>query len=308
VFIGTGFPVPPVMIPEADGPLGAATLASALERAFGCHVVMIIDEPLLEQMPMVLRAAGLNVADRDDDLAPRRVRLIPMSADLDEARQESETLIDRYRPAAMITIEKPGPNHLGTIHNGSGIDMTGAVARVDALTDALRESGTPVIGIGDGGNELGMGNIIDTVREVVPPAKGFPECPGGIATVTKADVLIVATISNWGAHALAAVLSVLLGKPNIIHTPEVEAMVQQASALTGLVDPTTCFSDSHVDGIPARYHVNMVDGLNLAVEVRLTQHGRKQAFLDFMLDRQAIQDWTDRFSLLPRAELEEETA
>ena len=301
VFIGTGFPVPPVMIPEADGPLGAVTLAAALERAFNCRIVMLVDEPLVEQMPLLLRAAGLNVADSDEEFAPRRVRVISFTADAYEAVDQTESLIERYSPKAIVTIEKPGPNALGTIHNGSGIDMTRGVARLDVLTDMFMERGIAVIGIGDGGNELGMGNILETVHEVVPTGAGFEGCPGGVATVTKADVLIVASISNWGAHGLAAALAVLIGDPNILHTPEVEGRVQQASAFAGLVDPTTCLSDGFVDGVPERFHIAMVDGLNLAVGVRLAEFSRSKTFRESMKDSEGVQAWADRFALTPFA-------
>jgi len=63
------------------------------------------------------------------------------------------------------------------------------VADLDAL---MRLAPCATVGIGDGGNELGMGNIIDTVRALdIRPA------------VTGCSELIVADVSNWAAYGLA---------------------------------------------------------------------------------------------------------
>src|SRR5262249_29846254 len=54
------------------------------------------------------------------------------------------------------------------------------------------------IGIGDGGNEIGMGKIAwDVIRR---------NAPGGasVACRVPADRLIVSGVSNWGAYGLAA--------------------------------------------------------------------------------------------------------
>ena len=52
-----------------------------------------------------------------------------------------------------------------------GRDITPQTARVDYLFDG----GVPSVGIGDGGNEIGMGNLID----VIPSVDSLPDEPGG---------------------------------------------------------------------------------------------------------------------------------
>lgn len=55
----------------------------------------------------------------------------------------------------------------------------------------------------DGGNEVGMGQILKTVQDSnIPNAKQ-------IACVTTCTSLFVASVSNWGGYALAASLSIL---------------------------------------------------------------------------------------------------
>ena len=54
-------------------------------------------------------------------------------------------------------------------------------------------------GIGDGGNEVGMGNVLPLVQQHI---KNGPT----IGCVTGADFLITSSVSNWGGYALAAAL------------------------------------------------------------------------------------------------------
>jgi hypothetical protein len=59
------------------------------------------------------------------------------------------------------------------------------------------------IGIGDGGNEVGMGKVYDRiVNSTVPNAST-------IACTISADHLLVCAVSNWGGYALAAALAVV---------------------------------------------------------------------------------------------------
>src|SRR5262249_58316848 len=61
------------------------------------------------------------------------------------------------------------------------------------------------IGIGDGGNEIGMGKVPwDVIRRNIPNG-------GLVACRVPTDHLIVSGISNWGAYALAAAVALLRG-------------------------------------------------------------------------------------------------
>ena len=58
------------------------------------------------------------------------------------------------------------------------------------------------MGIGDGGNEVGMGKVRQQVMQHIPNGEK-------IASSVCTDQLIAAGVSNWGAYALAAALYVL---------------------------------------------------------------------------------------------------
>jgi hypothetical protein len=56
----------------------------------------------------------------------------------------------------------------GTYHNMFGQDYSEGRARIDYLVEEAGERRILTIGIGDGGNEIGMGAIAEAVRKHVP--------------------------------------------------------------------------------------------------------------------------------------------
>ena len=61
--------------------------------------------------------------------------------------------------------------------------------------------------------------ITDAVRAIQPyGARCQCDCGEGMATVTPADVLVVAAVSNWGAYGIEASLAILLERPELLHT------------------------------------------------------------------------------------------
>src|SRR5258707_3766177 len=64
----------------------------------------------------------------------------------------------------------------------------------------------PTTGIGDGGNEIGMGKIPwDVIRRNIPNG-------GLVACRVPTDHLIVCGVSNWGAYGLAAGVAFFRGQ------------------------------------------------------------------------------------------------
>jgi hypothetical protein len=88
-----------------------------------------------------------------------------------------------------------------------GRDITAKMSPAHLLFEheARQEPRLTTIGIGDGGNEIGMGKVAwEVVRRNIP---------GGarVACRTATDHLIVCGISNWGAYGLAAGVRLLRG-------------------------------------------------------------------------------------------------
>ena len=65
----------------------------------------------------------------------------------------------------------------------------------------ISQADCPTIAIGDGGNEIGMGNIAGALADLDISA-----------SVTRCDELLVADVSNWGAYGLIAFLALWAGQ------------------------------------------------------------------------------------------------
>ena len=175
VLIGTGFPVAGTF--ETDGPVGAIAIYRMLAQ-LGVRPVLVCGDPLYSVLNghYQVEAFALGI----------------------DGRPRAAQLLAQYQPAAILCIERPGQAADGRYYNMRHEDISAKVADLDAL---MRLAPCATVGIGDGGNELGMGNIIDTVRALdIRPA------------VTGCSELIVADVSNWAAYGLAYHWSVQSGQ------------------------------------------------------------------------------------------------
>ena len=137
-------------------------------------------------------------------------------------------ILDDLDPVAIIAVEKTGPNDLGVVHSATGEAKIGN-ARIDHLFRLGRERGALTIGIGDWGNEIGMGNVKDVVKAAQPYGTTcLCPCGGGVADATETDVLVAAAIANWGAYAVAAMLAILVGNPKVFHDADLERLMTLA--------------------------------------------------------------------------------
>ena len=173
VLIGTGFPV--VDTYETDGPVGAIALYRAIEK-LGATPVLVCGAPLANVIADDYRVHQISVGN------PR--------VEDDEAR----SALAKYQPALIISIERPGQATDGNYYNMRGENISPRCARFDAF---MKLATCPTIAIGDGGNEIGMGNIIDALQQLAIQA-----------STTLCDELVIADVSNWAAHGLIALLSV----------------------------------------------------------------------------------------------------
>jgi hypothetical protein len=116
-----------------------------------------------------------------------------------------------------------------------GEDITGRSGFFDPyLTQAV----CPTIAIGDGGNEIGMGNIREAISTL-----------DITAAVTGCDELLVADVSNWGAYGLIALLGLWAGRDLLAEVSPL-AILNYLSA-HGSVDGVTRGNTLTEDGLPA---------------------------------------------------------
>ena len=208
--ITTGFYVLMAGKPETDGPPGAIAIGKALS-SLGRKVTYVTDECTA---PVLRRWAS------DSDVVE-----FPITG-VEESRQHAARMLEELQPSLLISIERCGRNRNDEYLNMRARDITPNTARLDYLFDG----GVPSVGIGDGGNEIGMGNLI----EVIPGVDSLPDDPA----VSRVDRLIIASVSNWGGYGLAAALSLIAGK-NLLPTADDETRMVQGMIDSGAVDGTT---------------------------------------------------------------------
>jgi D-glutamate cyclase len=240
---------------ETDGPPGAASLARALDFGLGARVVLVSEPAHHEPIVASVEASGLSVLDAERfERRPHTAILELFPAGAERGRPAAAALLDRYRARAVVFVEKGGPNAKGIHHTVLGSakapEETGHVFH---LADLARERGIVTVGIGDGGNEIGNGLIEDAIRRIQPyGAVCRCPCGGGMATVTRTDVLVVANVSNWGAYGVVAQLAYELGDPDLIQSEELEDFVLQRCVAAGASDGAYAAQLLRVDGTSAR--------------------------------------------------------
>lgn len=96
---------------------------------------------------------------------------------------------------------------------------------------------------------LGFSVIADAVRSVQEfgLVRRCP-CQGGILTEIPATALVVTAVSNWGAHAVAAMLSAWAAKPDSFRTPELKSRIVMEYVHAGDADGASGELAFRVDG------------------------------------------------------------
>ena len=268
VGIVTGFYIPKGEPPaaETDGPPGAFFLAKSLHEA-GIPTVVITDTPC--------ESACLAAADAME--FPReQVLACPLgeSAWCDEFWMTSHGQSLTH----LIALERVGPSHTvdslrrqkrcGEIpetdflnrvpesswnhcHNMRGEIIDAHTAPLHRLFEHAQANSNRMktIGIGDGGNELGMGSIPweELTRRLTNPDSARIPCR--IAT----DWNIIAGTSNWGGQALATAVLLLRGEIDLLRDftfEQQETVLQHIVQHGPAVDGVTRKQEATVDGLP----------------------------------------------------------
>lgn len=273
VGIVTGFYIPDADPPcgETDGPLGAIFLARAL-TPLGIRVVLATDAFCRHAVEVGLAACGLRKA----------VSLLTLPAPAQAAPSALkywEDISEKAGPLThLIALERVGPSHSresiqaqsgfspdmidrfladvpadcwNRYYTMRGRDVSAHMSPAHLLFEAapMLKPAVVTIGIGDGGNEIGMGKIPwDIIRRNI---SGGERLACRVAT----DHLIVCGTSNWGAYGLAAAVRWLRG---VAPDRELFDSERELKLLRAMVD-----NGPLVDGITGQ-PTTTVDGLDFA--------------------------------------------
>ncbi len=224
VLIGTGFPVGVTF--ETDGPVGAITLYRVLE-ALDRRPVMVCGPPLSRVLAGRFDLFELPIAGRD------------------ASRPVVDRLLAETAPDLLISVERPGMAADGRYYNMRREDITDRVAKFDLVVE---RAGCPCLAVGDGGNEIGMGTL-------GPAVDRLPLIP----SVTSCDVLVIATVSNWGVYGVIAELGIRCRR-DLFSCFDLEAVFDFLLA-GGAVDGVTRSAAVSEDGFPLAVGLEVVERL-----------------------------------------------
>ncbi|GBD37049.1 hypothetical protein HRbin36_02179 [bacterium HR36] len=271
----TGFYIPTANCWESDGPPGAIFLGRCLSR-LGYPVCFYAEFDLADILRYALALCGEAVPV---------VTYPPAETCAAWWQQERRRFNDRE--VCLVVIERPGPAHTpdsvlaqcgderrirdflamvpasnwDRLHTMSGQDVTEYHWPVHHW---LEKSQARVLAIGDGGNEIGMGKLLwdGIARNVFHGAR--------IACRIPADWLIVSSVSNWGAYAVATGICHLCGATQILADlaqPDLEKQLWQevcqryclCDGVTG--QPACRGEDFSIDGQPWQVHASVLEAI-----------------------------------------------
>ena len=225
VTIVSGFYIPDANAGETDGPPGAKVLGEALVK-LGVEVDYVTDE----QNAPIFCALGI------------------------EPILDVEGYLDRAQPTHLVSIERVGRGSDGRYRNMRGVDITDVSAPLDEIFLEASRRGLTTIGIGDGGNEIGMGKVFADALDSIENA-------ALMATVVATDFCIVAGVSNWGAFGLSGALSVLVGTDLLPTAAQVGDDFERAVRDGGAVDGVTHRREPTTDGQDLADSLRMLESI-----------------------------------------------
>lgn len=224
VLIGTGFPVSGSF--ESDGPIGAIALYQILAK-LDCEPVFVCARPISRILSRRFMTYELPLVNWQES----KPVVIQALEDLD--------------PSLVVSIERPGVTADGRYYNMLKNDITEVTAKFDLFFKVCK---CPSIAFGDGGNEIGMGNVGDTLAalDIIP-------------AVTTCNELVIASVSNWGVYGVIAALCRLLNQ-DLFENFYPETIADYLVA-NGCVDGVTNRRESSEDGFPISVGISIIQQL-----------------------------------------------
>ena len=280
----TGFYVPYGRPPaaETDGPPGTLLLARSLE-AVGVEVTLVTDQPCLGAVQAAARASGFGTEKIVLYGCNRSNNGPGMGIDEFFSTGPGRTMTH------LIAVERVGPSHTRDSFLGQKRDAPPPLedfadaVPLDAHGRHFNMRGEPIdehtadmhrlfedlhrhrpeartIGIGDGGNEIGMGTIPWEELRRRLEGRHAARIPCRVQT----DWTIIAGTSNWGAYALAAALLVLRDAVGALREADREHqrhVLEEMVAHGPAVDGATGRREPTVDGLPFLTYIQPWEGI-----------------------------------------------
>ena len=266
VVVLSGFPccvneTPPT---ETDGPPGTFAIARAA-AALGYQVTVTTESCNEAVFAAALDGLAMPLNVEKGSIA---LECFPSSfAEPDETRFQ----LLAKRCDLLISCERAGPGQDGNCYTMRGINMD-EKGLIGPLNRLVQECNVKMISIGDGGNELGMGKVIDHIINNPKIANGDK-----IGCVVPADYLIAASVSNWGGYALAACAAIARATQE---KSDVKKWVQQCvpSEEEEVELLQRCVDKGCRDGVSGKVEAT-VDGMPLETSMKCLRDIREAAMM-----------------------------
>ncbi|MCK5159541.1 MAG: DUF4392 domain-containing protein, partial [Candidatus Heimdallarchaeota archaeon] len=182
----TGFPKGETY--ETDGPIGSFVIADLLRTNLKIkNVIITVPQKLLDKIKLLCR------------------EILPEIS----LRAIEEIGVDHLETTLAISIEFPGPNRKGIFHhmNGNSLDSSFLMIKDPILFlrkfwlgMGERNPDSLTVGIGDGGNELGLGEFEQQIQQIIPFGNLCScSCKTGIASSISSSITLLGNTSNWAA-------------------------------------------------------------------------------------------------------------
>jgi len=285
VGIVTGFYIPQGTPPaaETDGPLGAFLLAQAFQLA-GIETCVITDEYCASAVRQTANAVDypeenlLSYPQANDRWIPEFFTGGPgkqithlISVERVGPSHTPESLRNQERntapPLNQFADLVPESSH-NRCHNMRGEIIDEQTADMHRLFEELpaHHPNAKTIGIGDGGNEIGMGSVPWEELHVRLTSEQAHKIPCRIST----DWNIIAGTSNWGAYALAAATLLLKGqtkKLKLFNSSQQLQVLKHLVEYGPAVDGVTRRQEATVDGLPFLTYIQPWEGIRRLLEL-----------------------------------------
>jgi len=224
ILIGTGFPVAGSF--ESDGPIGAIALYQVLVH-LNYQPTMVCAPPISKILSRSFETYELPIVGWN------------------ESKKAVQRAVEELKPSLVISVERAGVTQNGRYYNMHGKDITRFTAKFDLF---FKYGNCPTIAFGDGGNEIGMGNVRDALSamHIIP-------------STTTCDELVISTVSNWGVYGVIALMSHHLQK-DLFALINPEAIANYLVE-NGCVDGVTNRQELSEDGFPIAVGISIINRL-----------------------------------------------
>ncbi len=249
---------------ETDGPPGAAVLSLSMVKALGAKIILVAEDDYMGPIVECCHTLGLSSIEHP----------FPKAHDL--AKVEAQKIFQQYDPRLVVSIERLGPNSNGIMHSLMGEDWSMFHGALHEVVLHANSKQVPSIGIGDGGNEIGAGRIVERAMPYILNGE-MCRCPcrGGTACDIRTDVFVVGANSNWAAYAIAACLSAQTKTREAFHNSKLErALIER------------CVSAGAKNG-PSATPILAIDNVSIDADTAFVQL-LDSALTDFLANPQLV--------------------